>query len=1683
MSCDLGIHRAIAKILNNKPWFKYKEGDKFIEIINSPNLNINEKNAIGVAQTVAKEINKEINIYYPNVGDIVYSKFLENKTVVNIEPTSKQLNYINEKREIERQEIEKEFAKEQLDKEFENKDIYNGDEYLKEQSENNLKFKLKNNNLQQSKASKETLEKLIPILNKLGINVYVLEKYLKDNPNVRKDINGLADLAKGVIAIAIGKESEALTEELVHIATAIIEQTNPKLITNLISQISKYKIYNKTFEIYKTKYLTADGKPDIRKIKKEAVDKLIAEWIINKAEGSEQFPELMEKETQNFVETIWEAITTFIRQLYNSSNVNLFEQVAEDILNNNIEGTISDLKNNNVFYQIAKNLLVEEKRKILSQMAKDVILTDIKETPTTPKERYYTYLGKKLKYTVTSLLGKKELNRTDSEKKLDNQKKEWGSAGHEYIYNYISNNLIDENGYKLETPNNTIITTTLSVKVQKELKDFCEELINSYAEGTAFLVETNVVNEKAKGKDGMGSAIDFVAIEPVKTKNKEGIEVDDIKVDILDWKFTTVNNKDQKDSDVIVSKQLDWKRQMGEYSKIMYNIGIERSQLRKARMLPFIANYVYTIKNDKTSPLKMTSIEIGKLNSIDETKLYLLPTSLTSESTGNTYIDEYVESLNAYYNNQNYKAVDLENKSVKDAKMKQLSAAIKKLQLQLNFEPLYNVAKTFLIDIKTTVDEYKNKDFSSLTKEESKKLLQSLIEFGNSSNKFLDIDDIYLKHVDKKTITSEQLKLLKDFEMVSKATKKALKEVLVIQNKFATQNNLEEGFLNNVLEAEKAAGGLNNNYTEGSKMPVAIAQLIGKKTLLAKSETVELFSKMANEYGKKLKALTELASLKNVKAFSLIGEVVDGKLQLFQKLSKEFIKKIDDARVKFDRKTLLENVNIDGYNKDIQSYILAGTKNIENTQHSADEIENQEEVDRRKEILLNSIQLDSKNFNGFENSAFRKYYDKHIIQEGNYSKEYKNLLNNKPALDVWEFFTMLNEKAIKSGYINKQGLSFFPLLEATFAQKLGNGNNILTETGDFFKDLVTSTPNEDIGFGKVDEETGELRLSIPKLFTQTNKEIDQLSTDLLKTGLTWLKSVIEYDSKKELEYEILTLIEVEKNKKSIVVDENGEIVFKNGEAKTKKGSENIEAVKAQAFDSLYGLTENKDSMGNAVLNSASALTGAEDIEKRTIQYKKLLQNSDAYLRMLALGLKLPLGIANLAGYMMQSYINSGTHYSESDFRSYIVKVMTPFVGGLSLEEKALIDYFIPLNGEDPLVIKQRQLAKGQSYKSYLSTWTFSDVMMITNSFGEKRIELANAATIIKNSMVINGKIINIRQYLKKQDQVTRQSLSETERRTLEKSFETRVKELQKSDKALSKIVKFENDELVIPNISSRELAKFRISIIDIARAASGQMSNDDKMGHRRDTLFRSFMMFKTWIPKLLQTRFKNIAINSATDQWEYGRYKAFADTFKTITFKNITDLRDIIVGTDKGIAIINKMLEAKKEQHFRKTGKVLTITANDYQDMIRQQVTNMMKELALLVGMISLMIAAKIVAPDDDDDDLTKNRYKYIAKVINKITQELTFFVNPMSADEVTRGSIIPALGLVTKVEKAISAVFKESYYTITDNEEKADKTYPTKYVLNLFPGPSQFINEILPFIYPEEAKDLGIKVQIESKK
>jgi hypothetical protein len=1538
-----------------------------------------------------------------------------------------------------------------------------------------------------SKASEETVAVMKKAAEQMGIDIQDLLDYAKANPSINvTNVNGLADLIKGAVAIAQGKEGVALVEEIVHITTAILEQTDPKLITELISKIDRFKIYKQVLAVYskKKEYQLANGKPNIRKIKKEAVDKLISEVVVNQSEGSTEFPELMEEETRNMIQRLWDMILDKLRGVYRKSNIDIFQE-AGNIVKSGKAGTISDIKTEGIYFQVddsVTNKITNYFNKA-REYSKDMILNLEKKDAqgNVLDKRHYTYKGERVATTITEKVKKKKKfpERTPEQKATDDEKKDWGDEGHAFQQNDFENNFIDkETGFAYAQPLNKRIESNLPLDIQKQLHNFNKELIASYPPGTRFLIEEKVINLKEKGM--IGSTVDFKAIYPVQKKDGSW----DMKIDNLDWKFTTVDKTLYED--ISRDKIKDWVPQMGEFVAIDYTYGANQTQIGKARMIPFILNYNYKIAGDKKSGLYPESMEVGKLNSLEETNLYLLPVPILSETTGNEQVDKLITSLQAQWDKLYSKPVSFENKDKRIADLAELSKAIRFLHLKLDFQPLVNVGKTFLNNAADTLKEFNSIKFSELNDIELSKKLEDLISYKEGAQKYENLGDTFLSYYPRKELTIEGQKVLDDLTNISRATDNMLKVIDNLQKQFAVELALREKFTTedtqlSVLDAESTIVGMSKSFLESSKLSSMLINLTTNLIMVAKKVVDGKVRKQIKQFGEALIPLEKEAKAKGVKAFDMIATKSKDGMSLIKKINPEFWVKVNKAKEDKNKQFFLDNINLIEYNALAKTAIEQRIIDASKRQYSSDPETNERYKEYAIQAVKNALDINSDLFNGYNDKTFGYLFSKSFKQDKNYSKEYIEMSKSKAALDVWNIFTKLNERAEGMGYLGEYKDSFFPLIEATILEKFYQTSSVTGQTKDFFQDFYRIKVNEEQQFSKLDPETGKVKLVIPKLFTKTDKAIEQLSTDLNRVGSLWIKSIEEYENKKNLESQLLTLHSIEAAKGSLIM-EGGKAVIQAGIPKINLDeNKNADLLKVIINDYLYNLTENQNSLGNITISAAASKLGKteEGAEKVEVATKKVIATTDSWVQSLAVGLKPAIAIANWFGNQFTAYIQAGGFYNFwTDFEKNNIKVTT---GKLTTVERGLLDLIHPLN-EDVSSEERRKLAWKQGFVEYLSTWTFTDVMQVTNSFPERKLQYANALSFIDNSIVIDGEIKNIRKYLRAKDRQTKYNLSISERKTLENTFEKRVEELKKDPRALKNIAKIENGEMVIPGVNDLNIAKFSLTVSEYARTLNGQMSLTNKADYRRDTMFSSFMMFKNWIPKLVTARGMNIKKNVELDTWEYGRTRAF---FKTVAFlgkSNISAMIDIINGTEKGLKILDELLAAKKLEHYKKTGQELDITQEEFYDLMRDQLQNQVKELKLLLGLLAIVFAAAAAEPPEDATDAEKNAYKWYSKVINKISDEVSFYYNPISFESITKGSLLPSVGLLSKALKIVDQVSTEGYGIITDDEEMMDKSHGLKYTLNLIPGLSQAQNELLPYLYPELAKEMGIRVSKEAR-
>lgn len=1573
---------------------------------------------------------------------------------------------------------------------------------------------LQTNDMNVSVASQETIERMKKAAIQMEVNLVTLADYAKDNPDIdTSTVNGVADLAAGVIAIAQDRENVAITEELIHIGSAIVEAKHPEIITKLISKINDFKIYNIVLQAYKGKkaYQLPNGKPDIRKIKKEAVDKLIAEVVVNNAEDIVTYPELSDLTTIGIIKEWWQNILRAIRGLYSISTIDIFAETGQAIVSGKV-GVAGDITSSGVFSQEASNTSIPEntavndlQKRILDESA---VLRLYEDEEIPGKKRHYSrtdpLTGKTvdIDFSVTEdieLRGKKKnfRDRTIIQKFEDDWKAWWGDAGHKYIERWIEVNLVDkETGYAREVFGEQEIATELEPVVATKIEQFAKDLIRSYPKGTKFLVEPMVSNRKNKNRT-LASKIDFIALIPGKKDDK-----DNVRVEILDWKFTTIN-ENATSEDIPWFKVTPWKAQMGEYTKIMYNYGMRRDQLQKARMVPFIMTYDDANPTRRGDGLVATKIEIGDVNSLNETNIYLIPVPIDSEPSGVGVIDKLVSGLNAYYKRTYRWAGHLtpEEQHAKEIRLNNLRIAIRRLHVTRDFEPLVGVGKNFIIAADILLEKFDSIDYATENPETVSKLLLELSALKMDSKRFEGINKVFLETYKDKEFTKEDNKILEDLGTISLQVERMVDRIKTYQNerlayygKMKGWTTEEEG--DSMLNPSRQIKPLERSFVEGSALPNKRHEALANIVLNKKNQVELLFNKEMDKFRKVFKPLQALARTRGVSAFSLIGKIGKGgniredaedTLQIFDKVDPAFMKKFSEAIASKDKTFISKNINMRAHNKYISEHMIRQEAEIRNAFHSADEGQNEMIKDIEVDKMRNLMDINSKRFIGWNTRYFvESIYNNIKSEDPKYqSKEYKEMANNQVALDAWNLISEWGKKAKDLGHIPSWKAAFFPLVEADSMTKfLNSKQGFSAELIDFFTDSITGRIDESKSFSSIDPETGEERVSIPVYFTRTDKNIEKMSQDISKVVPMWIHSILDYQGNQELEAELVNLVDVERNVGRFSVDKRNVIQTEAGKPVIiTENNTNIASLEAAKRDAIYGQREEEGEIANLqISNIAKRLTRSdrqEDQISTEIRLKKILSSANQWIRHLGVGLSPAIAIANTAGQLFLSFIYKGTYYKYRDYARNTTKVLS---NTENTKERALMN-FLSAFSENNVILQRRQnnLKEGE-FRTYLDTFSLSDIIQSTNSFPEKILQWINGLSTVNNTVVIDGKLINVRQYIKKQDRARKaEGISLEERAELNKSYEERVTKLKEESVLLIDAVVVTDEGIEIPGVSIEELAKFRVKIMDHARRLNGQMDENDKAAYRRSIIMNSFMMFKHWIPKLLLGRFHGIKQNKQSELWEYGRGRIMAKTLLHLGFSSLTKMNDLIHQTEEGMRIMDEMLEDKKIAHFERTGEVLSITKEEWYDLMHQELSRQMREFGLVIGVFALFLAARAAEPPENITASERNQFNYFIRSINKITDEILFFYNPISFEGMTSGSILPAINLVGRGIKILGEL-SDATQAIGDEEAMKD-VHLRKAILNVVPIGYQIQKIIIPMVDSELAKDMGNAITKETNR
>lgn len=1546
-----------------------------------------------------------------------------------------------------------------------------------------------------SRASEATIAKVKKVITNMGISLETLMEYAKHNTDVpTRGINALADLTRGVIAVAEGKEDVALTEEMVHVATAIIEQTNPSLINQLISRIGNFKIYQTTLDSYKgnSNYQTPNGKPDIRKIKKEAVDKLIAEVIINQNEGTTEFPELMEEVNRTEVRTWWQRILDVFRSLYKKSDIKLFEEVAQQIMEGEqqtvegLEGTFYQLSDKQLEFQRKVQETRNNIRKVESSEPVDPMLMDTDEG-----NNWYELIstGRRITKRVTDRVKSwyrskfPDKDFTQEEKELNEFKRKHGVKGHKFLEE-IHRRFYNDDGTKRETPDRRpVLTDPVDKEIYLKLENYYVSLIDRFSkEGKTPLVFSEVMLYDPKNDEA--GTLDLLIVE------------EDGKAHIFDWKFMAVS-KDARD--IPWYKQGAFNIQLARYKDILIkNYGINSIGMNRA--IPILFDIKYKNKLVAGSRNELKGIGIGSTDPREITELIFMPVSEETESVetvlegeeGYEKIDKLIKKLNSILVQAAKKiATDEEEREFKIEKLNTIRAAVRALQSSANLTPLIDVISLMsregqmLINDWNTIFKDKPSGYKGFTNEQLSEFAERIREYKSIAGVFRTIDRDLGKLIYSREDEDSGAYEDDEIEIRKNALEKIRREADIINESYekieALSNTFADRFIglrnlvSGILDPKAIVRGLGATFRGVSDLPLPSLKILYKLVLDSKNKATQDALAEVDELMEIRKRIVERG---NAREFvKKIYQNEEGKPinKLIYRYKKEFFDGIKDNALEGNRSKdwLTNNIDIEGYKTEAQELLNKRLERIRRLYEGDDDtIADLSKQEKRKWDITRP------DFNGWNNYLLKR----HPLEKWE-SDEYKEVKRDADLFALYNFIHRMNDKAVENGYIsNRVSSTFLPFVRKNMAESIA-WDMSLSAVNNWSKELTLRAG--DVGYGQVDAITGEYEYSIPKYytydFTKEDGSYDNVSEDIFKNMILYVSHMERYKYLSAIEEQIQLIKSIEKFKGHLSTAKNADVEFENGKPKELEGNEeNARLFEVMMRALLYG-HKYPLSSGDTPMAIGKALNFAKEginrLAGRTVfpineeaSVTSLIKSIDAINRafqLKTLGFEPVSGAVNAFGGNIQVATQAGNYFTAGEFIKNETMLLTNRFRNEEEREMfiQLNDLFMPMK-DDPIYDRLKK-----SGLNPLTRGSFSDTIMFFMRNPELHLEKSVFVTLLQNTMIENGKIVNIREYVK--NKYANRYASGNIYRESKIRMNQEIKELQQN-RSIYAIKKLEDGKLVIPglDLSDRdEIQRLTNLTRRISRNATGGLADSDINNMSLNVWTKSMMVFKNWIPKLIDTRFgefrevnDDFSVEVTDDEmttgekYDIGRIRLFFGLLGESIRGKGNVILNILNMNDKGIESLSQLYDKYAERFEKQNGKPLKLTREEFNDLISNNLRNQMKEFAMLLSLMASSIALGLISPDDEDNKAGKNLHRYTQRVFDRFIQELSFFYNPIEFQKMLSGSMFPAIGLISDAMRASDHfVMQVTGYDFGNHEltpdEVREKAQPIKNVARMFPG------------------------------
>ncbi len=677
-----------------------------------------------------------------------------------------------------------------------------------------------------------------------------------------------------------------------------------------------------------------------------------------------------------------------------------------------------------------------------------------------------------------------------------------------------------------------------------------------------------------------------------------------------------------------------------------------------------------------------------------------------------------------------------------------------------------------------------------------------------------------------------------------------------------------------------------------------------------------------------------------------------------------------------------------------------------------------------------------------------------------------NKPENAALKSAYDYFQDLVKQSVKLGMIEQYSSTFMPSMYKDKLDMLvfGGSKDLFNAKGMFDGFKVNS--NE--FFGEFDPFTGDSVKSVPVYYVNDiytkredgTRDYSQKSTDLFKVFSIWGRQMYNYEAVKDIEDVANVLLHIERNKE--VIEENifGKAARENAELKTKPGGNISTILEDMVNYYVYGLRK------DAEKDQAFKNPFAKDQENAPeYSFMKLGRGALNFFSIKTLALNPISALAQLIGGTGNVFFTAGKkrHFSDGDWISSIAEY-----GGRNKTAVALIDFF-DTRLEEKAYRKANQLSVSAAVRNMRLDQAYI-LQRKTDEFVVDPVLLS----MLRNNMVDpdTGNIVDITRYVKNKNNYYQgfYDLPSSERNALQKKMDQEIEDLKKN-KSLRATAKIVNDKLEIPGVdrNTKTVSDFRARVKKVTKNIIGNSTQDD-INRARTTMLGSIMMqFRSWIPQMVEERFGKLKYDVDLESYTYGKATMF---FRGMISKSALRLiKDLIFGfSDISINRGRELYLEARQRAFDK-GEQFNITEAEFIDLYKESMRSMLRELAVMSGIVAMVMWAK-----GDDDDKKSGTRKYLARMFDKFQNEFLFYYSPGEFTSLFQNPF-PILGLLNDFENLVENTGKQAYGYYSEDEKAMKEAKPMKYLYKIMPITKEGVLTMAVFD-DDFRKEYGVKIE-----